>query len=208
MCATNDTGLRIDGKNDSYLSGSMDSKMLVRNLCASQEFHKMTYFLTFTCNQATHFGVQVIKNWIDSGEWKKHYPNWNKLKKHEQEEVVNAVIQSSAGLLLHQWLEVKKLFINYLYSSPSSPYCPVDSIFVRDEFQSEQGNLFHIHLMLSIKMDLLDDVQREKIQEFIRASIADIVHIDEMEDFINNGILKLWEDVYDVRELGQKNFVS
>ena len=62
MCATNDTGLRIHGKNDSYLSGSMDSKMLVRNLCASQEFHKMTYFLTFTCNQATQFGVQVIKN--------------------------------------------------------------------------------------------------------------------------------------------------
>ena len=58
--------------------------------------------------------------------------------------------------------------------------------------------------MLSIKVDLLDDVQREKIQGLIRASIADIVRIDEMEDFINDNILKSWEDVYDVRKLGQK----
>ena len=73
MCATNDTGLRIHGETDSYLSGAMDSKLLVRKLCASQKFHPMTFFLTFTCNQAMHFGVKLIKNWVDSGALKKYY---------------------------------------------------------------------------------------------------------------------------------------
>ena len=64
-----DLGLR--GTRDSSLLDSFDSKQMVRNLCASQQYHTMTHFLTFTCNMKKHFGTKVIRNWIDGDEWKK-----------------------------------------------------------------------------------------------------------------------------------------
>ena len=127
VCKTNSTGLCIHGKNDSALSGCMDRKKIVRDLSASQEYDPMTFFLTFTCNQSKHFGVQKIKNWIDSGLWKNHFPKWNSLRRCKQEEIELAVTQSAAGLLLRLWIQVKKAFISYLYSSSTSPYFPVFS---------------------------------------------------------------------------------
>ena len=94
---------------------------------------------------------------------------------------------------------MKKLFISYLYSSPSSPYFPVNSIFVRDEYKSDSENLFHIHLMLEILMDFLNESQKKKIENLIRASIADIVSLDEASNFIKEVILKSWEEVYEIR---------
>ena len=73
ICKTNSTGLRIHDKDDSALSGSMDSKKIVRDLSASQEYHPIIFFLTFTCNKSKHFGLKKIKNWIDSVLWKNHF---------------------------------------------------------------------------------------------------------------------------------------
>ena len=61
-------GLEVRQKNDSALLGSVNSKQVVRNLCASQKYHHMDFFITLTCNQKKHFGVAPIKNWIDSGD--------------------------------------------------------------------------------------------------------------------------------------------
>ena len=80
----------------------MDSKKIVRDLSASQEYHLMTFFLTFTCNQSKHFGVQKIKNWIDSGLWNEYFPKRHSLQRCEQDEIEVAVTQSAAGLLLRQ----------------------------------------------------------------------------------------------------------
>ena len=43
-------GLVIRGKNDNELLESFDSNAIVKNLCASQSYHFMDMFLTFTCN--------------------------------------------------------------------------------------------------------------------------------------------------------------
>ena len=58
-------GLCVRGKKDSSLTGSIDSKQMVRNLCYSEKYHKWSHFLTFTCNQKNHFGTAPIKNWMD-----------------------------------------------------------------------------------------------------------------------------------------------
>ena len=126
------------------------------------------------------------------------------MKKHEQEEVIEAVTQASAGVLLRQWIEVKKAFISYLYSSPLSPYSPVDSIFVRDEYQTDQGNLFHINLMLEIKMSELDEIQKKKIKDLIRTSIAEVVRLDEIDKLIEEGIVNSWQEVFHIKELGNR----
>ena len=47
--STSATGMKVRSKDDGFLSDSIDNKQTVRNLCASQKYHKMDYFLTFTC---------------------------------------------------------------------------------------------------------------------------------------------------------------
>ena len=69
--SSSETGLKVRSRDDTLLSDSIDSKQTVRNLCASQKYHKMDFFLTFTCNQSDHFGVSKIKNCLDSCDWEK-----------------------------------------------------------------------------------------------------------------------------------------
>ena len=47
--------LTIRGKGDNGLLQSFDSKVMVRNLCASQFYHNIDFSLTFTCNMRKHF---------------------------------------------------------------------------------------------------------------------------------------------------------
>ena len=77
MESTGETGLKVRGRGDTLLTDSVDSKQTVRNLCSSQRYHKMDYFLTFTCNQKEHFGMSKIKRWIDEGEWMKYFSGFN-----------------------------------------------------------------------------------------------------------------------------------
>ena len=60
------------------------------------------------------------------------------------------MLQASAGLFLRNWQEVRKLFIDYIRKSPTSPYNKVLSIFARDEYQKDGGNLSHIYLILQV----------------------------------------------------------
>eukprot|EP00957_Ditylum_brightwellii_P068020 5164356-Ditylum_brightwellii.AAC.1 len=60
-------GLDVRGKSDdSVLLELIDSKQMIKNLCTSQEHHKMDFFLMFTCNQMKYFGTQKLREWIDS----------------------------------------------------------------------------------------------------------------------------------------------
>ena len=51
------TGLNLRDKDRKDLEGSVDSKLMVLNLSASQEYIKYTWFLTFTANQKDHPGL-------------------------------------------------------------------------------------------------------------------------------------------------------
>ena len=142
--------ISVRSKNDSSMFESIDRKQMVKNLCSSQRYHKMDFFLTFTCKQKDHFGTKRIRSWIDEGLWKKNYPNFNKLTPNQQDEITAAMEQSAAGLLLRNWLETRKLFLNYLLRSTSSAFKSVGDIFARDEYQMDQGNLPHIHALLKL----------------------------------------------------------
>ena len=177
---------------------------MVKNLCASQKYHKMDFFLTFTCNQSEHFGVKNVKNWIDGNLWKDYFPEFHYFSLDQQIEIIRGVEQSAAGILLRNWMEVRKLLINYLYDSPSSPYEPVEIIFSRDEYQGEVGNLSHIHMMISMNMDELNEHQQGKIDDLIRASIVDIVRVDEVSDLIDEGIFKSFHELEDLIERSEE----
>ncbi len=97
-------------------------------------------------------------------------------------------------------MEVRKIFIKYLYNSSSSPYHPSEAIFCRDEYQADVGNLPHIHMMISLEKCIeINEEQTEKFHDLVRASIVDIVRGDEVQGLIDEGLLKDFSDVYEVQ---------
>ena len=150
----------------------------------------MGMFVTYTCNQAKHFGVCIIKNWIDSNDWTKYYPNFNDLSQSEQREIQRAITQAAAPLLLCNWMETRILFLEYVYNILTLPYAPVDAMWARDKYQDSVGNLPHIHLIKCIDEKAMSHEQKAKMDDLIRASICDIVRSDEMQHLIDDGIFK------------------
>ena len=99
----------------------------------------------FSANQMKTFGLKVFRLWVRSGEWRKSIPNWHELSSFEQKEYSDAMHRASSGLMLRNWLEVRELFTSYLVNSNSSCFQGLKAIFVRDEYQSDEGNLPHLH---------------------------------------------------------------
>ena len=196
-------GVSLKENNDGQLTDSIDSRRNVQNLCASQLYHHMHFFKTLTVNQRMHFGISPLKQWTDSDEWKNNF-DWNNLTSERQDELCNAISQASATLTLRNWLEVRKLFVDWLIGSEDSPYAPVDAVFVRDEFQDKRGNLPHIHMLISIDFDKATDAQKKRIEDLIRADIGSIVRSDEVEFLIEDGILTSMEDWKDLQDLSDE----
>ena len=158
-------------------------------------------FLTFTCNQKEHFGMSMIKRWLDDILWEKYFPSFESFTNEEKSEIRRALNQSASGLILRNWMEVRKIFLNYLFASEDSPYHPTDAMFSRDEYQSDVGNLPHMHMMVAVNTMDMTECQKEKVMDLIRASVIDIVRSDEVEGLVESGILNEYSDVYELQEL-------
>ena len=193
------SGLNLrGGGNESPLLDAVDSKQMIKNLMSSQKYHPFDMFLTFTCNMKEHFGTKPIKQWIDGDAWKHNFPDYNYLNSSQQLEIKNALNQAAAPLLLRAWNESCRIFLDYLKKSPSSPFKSVDNIFARHEFQSTVGNLPHIHAMLKVKWENLSQEEKECVNDCIRASVLDIVRVDEVQRHIDEGLFKHPSDLKNV----------
>ena len=197
-------GLSLRGQGDSSMLESFDSKAMVRNLCASQSYHNMTHFLTFTCNMRKHFGTMPIKEWVDNDIWKKIFDNYYDLDPIEKEEIDSSIIQSASSLLLRVWQEVCQLFIRFLHKSKHSPYKKVLSIFSRNEYQASAGNLSHIHLILEVDIKKLNQQEKDFVDDLCRCSVLDIVRSNEIQKYIDNGTFKTLDDHRDMVQNGLK----
>ena len=62
-------------KDDSSFLHFIDSRQMVKMLCAFQEYFQWYIFLTFTCNMRKHFDTKPIFEWIDDNEWKIYFNN-------------------------------------------------------------------------------------------------------------------------------------
>ena len=202
--SSSETGMTVRGGCDGLLSDSIDNKQTVRNLCASQVYHKMDFFLTFTCNQREHFGISHIKKWIDGHIWESYFPEFSSFTDYEKEEVRKGMKQSASGLLLRNWMEVRKVFINYLFKSETSPYTPSDAIFARDEYQGDVGNLPHMHMLIAMKDSEMSVEQKENMHDLVRASVCDIVSFEEVDTLVEEGILNDFSDIYELQDLAEE----
>lgn len=200
-------GLEQRGKDDTSLNNAVDSRQQVLNLCASLVYVMWDFFLTFTCNQKKHFGTSVIRDWLDSEEWKKHYEGFYSLPTHQQEEIERAMIQSAQGLLLRVWEEVSALFIDLLKRSKNSPFYDAFALFARKEYQQDVGNLSHIHAILKISWEKLSEDEKKFVLELVRASVVDIIRTDELDHFMKEKLIKSYDDVIMI-QLDGKRFLS
>ena len=180
-------GLDLHGKDDSSFLHSIDSRQMVKNLCASQEYFQWDVFLTFTCNMRRHFGTKPIREWLDDNEWTKHYPDWCIYSLFQQQEIKRAMHQSANGLFLRVWEEVSAIFINYLSNSPSSPFLKMLAVFARKEYQADVGNLSHIHLLG--KYEDFSEQSTEELFDLIRNNVVDIIKPEEIDTLIEEGLI-------------------
>ena len=156
--------------------------------------------MTFTCNQKNHFGTAPIKNWMDDGGWKDHYPGFKELTIVEQAEIERAVLQSSCGLMMRVWEEVFLLFIDYIKKSKSSPLKKFRSIFARKEFQPEVPNLSHSHMIIEVDYDAMTAKERAFVDDLIRNGMFEVVRTNEISDFIKQGLFTSPDDIHKVFE--------
>ena len=96
-------GLDLRCKNYSIFFHSIDSRQMVKNLCASQEYFQWNIFLTFICNMRKVFGEKLIREWLDDNEWTMNFPNWDTYSFFHQKEIKRALYQSALGLFLRVW---------------------------------------------------------------------------------------------------------
>ena len=203
-CEDGNIGIRVKSSKDTNLHDSIDSKQMVKNLCASQKYIPMHFFLTFTVNQSEHFGIKHIKRWIDNLEWVSQFKDYVNLTPTGKQNIKKSMDLAGAPILLRNWMETRTLLINYIYSSPKSPYAPVNAIFSRDEYQKDKGNLPHIHMILSVKMKNLSREQRERLDNLIRASICEIRSYDEIQELINEGVINSWDEINEIHDIARK----
>ena len=70
-------GLDLHCKYDSNFLHSIDSRHVVKLLCASQEYFQWYIFLVFTCNMRKKIGTKPISEWLDDNEWTMYFPHWD-----------------------------------------------------------------------------------------------------------------------------------
>ena len=120
------------------------------------------------------------------------------MNNEEKIEIKNVLEQAASGSLLHAWNESCRIFLDFIKSRPSSPFKNVSSLFARHEFQSQAGNLPHIHTMIKINWNSLTNQEKQFVNDCIRASVLDIVKVHEMQRLVDEGLLN---DVCEVSKI-------
>jgi hypothetical protein len=62
------------------------------------------------------------------------------------------------------------------------------SIFARNEYQKEVGNLSHIHLMLQVDWKNLDSHETQFVNNLIHTDLGYIICSDKAQALVDNGL--------------------
>ena len=139
---------------------------MVMNLLTSQKYIKWGLFLTFTCNQREHPGLAHLHTWKVSMKWTECIPGYQSISMFDKKEFKKATEQASAPHLYSHWNSVKYMLLRYIKNC-CALFGVVCAIFARNEYQEDEGNLCHNHLILAIDRSTLNDVSETFIQDLI-----------------------------------------
>ena len=196
------TGLRTRAKDDHFFSDSIDNRQMVLNLTEAQKYHPCNLFITITPNQKLMFGLAPIKEFIDGcdGIDEVERATGRQLEPWECEEYHRALHEASCTLMTRCWLKIRYIIMTYIVQSFEEPLRRVMTIFWRDEYQPTQGNLSHLHGLLQVRVDMMDTGDVRKFNDVIRGFSADIVRIDEIDDYTARGLFDSNDDWYQMVE--------
>ena len=171
------SGMSIRDKGTSELAESIDSRQMVQNLSASQQYIKYTWFLTLTANQREHPGISHLHHWKSSMKWTRNIKNFDSLSYFEKNEFKRAMEQAYGTHLYGNWYSVKYILLHYI-KERCSILGTVLAIFARDEYQKNVGNISHNHLILAVDKRSMNKNTEHFIQDLIRTSVLETVKSD------------------------------
>ncbi len=147
-------GVRFNGpKNVSeiFFAIILSSYPLFYGYCKLEWFKyiKYTWFLTFTANQSEHPGLLYLHEWKNSMKWTKNIPSYKSFSTFEKNELKKAMEQAYGMQVYSNWNTVKFMFLKYI-EQKCTILGTTTTIFARDKYQKDSGNLCHNHLILAI----------------------------------------------------------
>ena len=91
--------------------------------------------------------------------------------------------------IYHNWHNVKHILLLHIRHH-ITVLGSNTAIFARDEYQSDDGNLCHNHLILAIDKRTMNGNTQEYIQDLIRTLMFDVVKYNDISRLLSNGLLK------------------
>ena len=202
------SGISTRGKEESKINESVDSHQAALDLAGSQPFVEFDWFFTFTGNQAEHPGLSHLHEWKMGMDWIEGLGPNLRSKYHsmlpKMQDQVNRSFEMAYGAIMGRcWMEVRKLWLEYITFSTTSVLGGVRHVFFRDEYQEESGNLPHIHgLVALMKRDMENAEFRELICELQKCSVGELFDTSKMQEYIDMGIFENEEDWNTLTALG------
>ena len=184
-------GMKSTRQADRVFTECMDCHQQVNCLCASQKYHTDNLFLTFTANQSMTPGLKWIMDWLRSNDILENYPYYDPTFRQE---IVLAFADAFAPLFNRNWDKVMRDLLQYIVYSEEKPVGEVESFFGRKEWQGEEGNIDHWHILLQILFDASNTEQLRKFQSMIRGTVIEVLTPDEVLDFERRGVFKTKSD--------------
>ena len=189
------TGLSLNRYRQSDLSDQIDSDYLVMGLSASQEFVKYDLWGTVTCNQSLTPGVCGPTNWVKSLHWLSHIHGHENMSSYDIDELHRSMEESAASIKLRQWIQFRAAYISQQFQKISVKGGKAVAIFARDEYQALSGNLPHLHYVVVIDKKALGPNAQEKIMAMFRTSPYEMIKSEDLQSFIDEGLLKSEHEV-------------
>ena len=194
-------GIALQESGTSHFNvDTVDSRPTVNRLAAAVAEKKVSYFFTHTPNASDHFGLAPIRDWICSDE-AIEANGGDPTNPGQYEEIRLALRQASGSIMLRNWMETARIYMDYITLSPERPLGKVEHIWWRFEFQDAVGNLPHIHALLWLE----EGSETQEVTEGrIRGSNVDLITADEVDQLIAEGLLSCRDEAIAVKELARR----
>lgn len=195
VSTANASGLELEGGDSAELTETQDSHKAMMNLAAASVRKPLDAFLTYTCNQSDHPGICHLHKWKESQEWTKTLDGYHYLPNCHKEDIKISMEMAYSHMLTRCWLEVRRFWLQFIIYSTSTMLGKVTHAFFRDEYQECSGNLSHIHGLIALDRNGMDDdAFREFICSLQKNCVADIIKGDEIDHYIKSGLLQGYHD--------------
>lgn len=205
VSTTSSSGLELGEYNQSELNETLDSGQGAMNLAAASDVLNFDLFVTYTCNQSSHPGICHLHKWKESKKWTKQVKDYNQFSSFQKDDIDKSMEMAYSNLLTRSWLEVRKLWLQFIIYSTTTKLGRVSHAFFRDEYQECAGNLSHIHGLFGLHRGAMNNEEFSRfVCELQANSVADIIPSSDIENHTTEGLIKDHNDWQTVKSVADR----